>query len=105
MESKDVERLWLHSGYREHEAGDLAERLGLDLVVVSRGAADARDYHIDVLANRVMTAVLLDKPGKRAAEIEADFLGFECPDQFVVGYGMDMRHAYRELPFVGYVTD
>ena len=56
-------------------------------------------------ARQVLTAVLLDKPGHRAAELDADFTGFECPDKFVVGYGMDMAHAFRELPFVGYVTN
>ena len=35
---------------------------------------------------------------------EADFVGFECPDHFVVGYGMDVGHAFRELPFVGIVA-
>ena len=35
--------------------------------------------------------------------ITADFVGFECPDQFVVGYGMDVAHAYRQLPFVGVI--
>ncbi len=34
---------------------------------------------------------------------EADFRGFVCPDKFVVGYGMDMAHQFRELPFVGHV--
>ena len=47
--------------------------------------------------------VMLDKPGKRAAAIDADFVGFTCPDKFVVGYGMDVAHAFRELPFVGIV--
>ncbi len=55
-------------------------------------------------ASRVGLAVLLDKPGHRAAEIEADFVGFTCPDLFVVGYGMDMGHAFRELPYIGHVT-
>ena len=43
------------------------------------------------------------RPTARAA-IEADFKGFDCPDKFVVGYGMDMAHAFRELPFVGYLA-
>jgi hypoxanthine phosphoribosyltransferase len=51
----------------------------------------------------VLSAVLLEKPGKRAVQIEADFVGFACPDYFVVGYGMDVAHAYRQLPFVGVV--
>jgi hypoxanthine phosphoribosyltransferase len=52
-------------------------------------------------AKRVMTCVLLDKPVPRAAPVGADFYGFKCPNVFVVGYGMDLAHRYRELPFVG----
>jgi len=36
--------------------------------------------------------------------ITADFVGFECPDDFVVGYGMDVAHSYRELPYIGHVV-
>ena len=54
-------------------------------------------------ARRVGIAVLLEKPGKRAQPLEADHVGFICPDLFVVGYGMDVAHAFRELPFVGVV--
>ena len=56
-------------------------------------------------ARRVGIAVLLEKPGKRAVTIDADHVGFVCPDLFVVGYGMDAAHAFRELPFVGVVED
>jgi hypoxanthine phosphoribosyltransferase len=52
-------------------------------------------------ARRVLSCVLLDKPGKRAVDVEADFCGFKCPDVFVVGYGMDLAHRFRELPFIG----
>ena len=55
-------------------------------------------------AARVALAVLLDKPGHRVAAIEGDFVGFVCPDRFVVGFGMDMGHAYRELPYIGHVV-
>jgi hypoxanthine phosphoribosyltransferase len=48
--------------------------------------------------------VLLDKPGKRATDIGADFRGFECPDAFVIGYGMDLSHRFRELPYVGRIV-
>jgi hypoxanthine phosphoribosyltransferase len=37
-------------------------------------------------------------------QIEADYVGFKCPDEFVVGYGMDVAHNYRELPFIGVVS-
>ena len=54
-------------------------------------------------ARSVSIAVLLDKHTRRQTELSADFIGFECPDYFVVGYGMDVAHAFRELPFVGIV--
>ena len=52
-------------------------------------------------ALEVRPCVLLDKPDKRVAEIEADYVGFVSPDRFVVGYGLDYAHYYRELPFIG----
>ncbi len=76
-----------------------------DILESGRTLAYAKDLLVARGANRVMVAVLLDKPGKRAVSIKADFCGFECPDKFVVGYGMDMAHAYRELPFVGHVLN
>ena len=48
----------------------------------------------------VRTAVLLRKTGRQEVELEPDFVGFEIPNEFVVGYGLDYRDAYRNLPFV-----
>lgn len=76
-----------------------------DILESGRTLAFAKDLLMARGANRVMIAILLDKPNKRAVDINADFCGFECPDKFVVGYGMDMAHAYRQLPFVGAVID
>jgi len=66
----------------------------------------ARKILMEREANSVAIAVLLDKRTRRSAKtpLDADFTGFECPDHFVVGYGMDVGHAFRELPFVGVVT-
>jgi hypoxanthine phosphoribosyltransferase len=47
------------------------------------------------------TCVLLDKKARRVEPIEADYVGFEIPDVFVVGYGLDYAERYRNLPFVG----
>jgi hypoxanthine phosphoribosyltransferase len=74
-----------------------------DILESGRTLAFAKDLLAARGAKRVMTCVLLEKPGKRAVRIDADFVGFECPDLFVVGYGMDVAHSYRELPFVGVV--
>ena len=62
-----------------------------------------RDLMLSRGAKSVSIAVLLDKRSRRQADLEADYVGFECPDYFVVGYGMDVAHAFRELPFVGVV--
>jgi hypoxanthine phosphoribosyltransferase len=54
-------------------------------------------------ARGVKTCVLIDKDVPRVAAIVPDFVGFRCPPVFVVGYGMDLAHRYRELPFIGEV--
>lgn len=74
-----------------------------DILESGRTLAFAKDLISARGARNVMTAVLLHKPGHLAANISADFEGFKCPDKFVVGYGMDMAHQFRELPFVGHV--
>jgi hypoxanthine phosphoribosyltransferase len=52
-------------------------------------------------AESVKTCVLLSKRKERAAEVEADYVGFEIDDEFVVGYGLDYAGHYRNLPFIG----
>jgi hypoxanthine phosphoribosyltransferase len=46
---------------------------------------------------------LLDKPARRRTPVNIDYVGFEVPDRFVVGYGIDCAGRHRELPYVGYV--
>ena len=74
-----------------------------DILESGRTLAYAKDLFAARGARRVLTCVLLEKPGKRAVELKPDFVGFHCPDVFVVGYGMDVAHAYRQLPFVGVI--
>ena len=52
---------------------------------------------------RLRTIALLDKPSRREVEIQADWVGFEIPDEFVVGYGIDFAQRNRNLPFIGKV--
>ena len=49
----------------------------------------------------VKTCVLLDKPEARQVEVPIDYKGFEIPNEFVVGYGLDYAQKYRNLPYVG----
>ncbi len=72
-----------------------------DILESGRTLTFARDLLLERGARRVPIAVALEKPHKRAVEIEADFVGFACPDRFVVGYGMDYAGKYRGLPFIG----
>lgn len=50
-------------------------------------------------------AVLLDKPSRRKVCMEADYIGFEIPDVFVVGWGLDYDQKYRDLPYIGVVKE
>jgi len=50
---------------------------------------------------RIKTCVLLNKAARRVEPVKADYVGFEIPDFFVVGYGLDFAERYRNLPFVG----
>lgn len=52
-------------------------------------------------ANSVKIVTLLDKPSGRTADIQADLIGFEVPNEFVVGYGLDYNQKYRNLPYIG----
>ena len=74
-----------------------------DILESGRTIAFAKDLLAARGARRVETCVLLEKPGKRAVRVERDHVGFVCPDLFVVGYGMDVAHAWRQLPFVGVI--
>jgi hypoxanthine phosphoribosyltransferase len=62
-------------------------------------------YLIDVLERRnalsISVVALFNKPARRTVELEPDYSGFELPDEFVVGYGLDYAEKYRNLPYVG----
>lgn len=62
-------------------------------------------YLMDVLTARgpasLHTCALLSKPSRRAIAVTVDFVGFEIPDEFVVGYGLDAGQLYRNLPYIG----
>ena len=54
--------------------------------------------------NRIEICSLLDKPSRREVEMTARFTGFEIPDEFVVGYGIDYAQRNRNLPYIGKVS-
>jgi hypoxanthine phosphoribosyltransferase len=54
---------------------------------------------------KIKVCVLLDKAARRVEPVQADYAGFEIPDYFVVGYGMDFGERYRNLPFIGVLKE
>ena len=53
----------------------------------------------------VKVVTLLDKPERREVDIEADYVGFVIPNEFVIGYGLDFNQKYRNLPYVGVLKE
>ena len=91
-------------------AKDLDEAIeGKDVLIVEDIIDSGRTlyYLIDVLKHRnpnsVRLCTLLDKPDRRVKDVKVDYIGFEIPDEFVVGYGLDYAQKYRNLPYVGVV--
>lgn len=74
-----------------------------DILESGKTLSYTRELMMSRGAKSCSIAVLLDKRMRRQTELNADYVGFDCPDSFVVGYGMDVAHAFRELPFVGIV--
>lgn len=74
-----------------------------DILDTGRTLAFATDLMAARGAKAVYSCVLLDKHEKREVSIEADFVGFAVGDRFVVGYGIDMAHRFRSLPYIGAV--
>ena len=83
------------------------ELAGYDLLIVEDilDSGMTLQYIKGILESRgprsVKIATLLDKPERRQVDVKSDYVGFEIPDMFVVGYGLDFSEKYRNLPFVG----
>ena len=90
---------------------DLDEPLqGRDVLVIEDIIDSGRtlSYLLENLGSRnpasLRLCTLLDKPERRVKDVKVDYTGFEIPDEFVVGYGLDYAQRYRPLPYIGVVT-
>ena len=72
-----------------------------DIVDTGRTLKEVRQLLFNKGAADVKIVSLLDKPDRRVIEINADYVGFEIPNEFVVGYGLDYNQKYRNLPYIG----
>ena len=89
---------------------DLDEPLeGKDVIIVEDIIDSGRtlSYLIEILKKRnpasLRLCTLLDKPERRVTDVKVDYTGFNIPDEFVVGYGLDYAQKYRNLPYIGVV--
>jgi hypoxanthine phosphoribosyltransferase len=87
---------------------DLSEDIGGRDVIIVEDILDSGvtlNYLRSYLENRrpasITIVTLFDKPTRRKAPITADFKGFDVPDEFIVGYGLDYAEKYRNLPYIG----
>ena len=84
-----------------------ADLAGKDLLIVDDILDTGMTLHYlkqllqDRNPNSIRIATLLDKPERRRAAVRADYVGYQVPDEFVVGYGLDYDEKYRNLPYVG----
>ena len=91
-------------------AKDLDESIEKKEVLIVEDIIDSGNtlsYLMDVLKKRnpasMRLCTLLDKPERRVKDVRVDYCGFEIPDEFVVGYGLDYAQKYRNLPYIGVV--
>lgn len=91
---------------------DLDENIeGKDVILVEDIIDSGRtlSYLMPVLERRnpksLKLCTLLDKPDRRTHEVAVEYTGFDIPDKFVVGYGLDFAQKYRNLPYIGVVED
>ena len=72
-----------------------------DIIDTGLTIVNVKDFLSKKNPNSVKVCTLLDKPSRRLVEVKGEYVGFEIPDEFVVGYGLDLDEQYRNIPFVG----
>ena len=76
-----------------------------DIVDTGRTLSEVTQLLKNKGAKEVKIVSLLDKPDRRVVDIDADYVGFEIPNEFVIGFGLDFNQKYRNLPYIGVLKD
>ena len=74
-----------------------------DILDTGRTLLALKSHILAQRPSRLRIAVLLDKPARRAVPLAADYVGFQVPDRWIVGYGLDVDGLYRNLPYISFV--
>ena len=72
-----------------------------DIIDTGRTLGYLKDYISKLNPKTLKICTLLSKPSRRIIELDVDYIGFQIPDEFVIGYGLDYNHKYRNLPYIG----
>lgn len=94
-------------GNVEIHTGKGFDPVGKDIIIVEdiidsgRTLEKIKSYLLEQGAKSVELCTFLNKPSRRVVDIDVKYIGFEVPDEFVVGYGLDFDYKYRQYPFVG----
>jgi hypoxanthine phosphoribosyltransferase len=115
----EVSFIKLASYQGTHSTGEIREVIGLNTDITGRDVVIVEDiidsgrtlsFLKELFKSRgaasIRVCTLLDKPSRRAPgiDIKVDYTGFQVPDKFVVGWGMDYDQRYRNLPYIGVIT-
>ena len=76
-----------------------------DIIDTGKTLTSVKELMYKKGASDVRIATLLDKPSRRKVQIEGEYVGFEVPNEFVVGYGLDFNQKYRNLPYIGVLKE
>ena len=76
-----------------------------DIIDTGKTLASVKELMYKKGASDVRIATPLDKPSRRKVQIEGEYVGFEVPNEFVVGYGLDFNQKYRNLPYIGVLKE
>jgi len=76
-----------------------------DIIDTGRTLSYLMEYLKMKKPNSIKLCALLDKPERRIKKVKVDYTGFQIPDKFVVGYGLDWDEKYRNLPYIGYIEN
>ena len=103
-------------GNSTESSGNINIKMDLDADITGKNVLIVEDiidsgrtlsYLIEILKKRnpasIRLCTLLDKPERRVTDVKVDYVAFNIPDEFVVGYGLDYAQKYRNLPFIGVV--
>ena len=76
-----------------------------DIIDTGRAMSYLLEYLKSKNPRSLKLCVLADKPSRREIEVPIDYIGFEVPNKFIVGYGFDIDNYYRNIPYIGYIEE